>query len=37
MLIVDEESTWRVIYRIDDDAVVIAEVFKKKTQARPRA
>ena len=34
--IVDEDSTWRVIYRIDDDAIVIAEVFKKKTQATPR-
>ena len=34
--IVDKDSTWRVIYRIDDDAVVIAEVFKKKTQATPK-
>ena len=33
--IVDEDSTWRVVYRIDDDAIVIAEVFKKKTQATP--
>jgi phage-related protein len=33
--IVDEDSTWRVIYRIDDDAIVIAEVFKKMTQATP--
>ena len=23
--IVDEDSTWRVVYRIDDDAIVIAE------------
>jgi phage-related protein len=34
--IVDEDSTWRVIYRIDDDAIVIADVFKKKTQATPK-
>jgi phage-related protein len=35
--IVDEDSTWRVLYRIDDDAIVIAEVFKKKTQATPKS
>jgi phage-related protein len=34
--IVDEDSTWRVVYRIDDDGIVIAEVFKKKTQATPK-
>jgi phage-related protein len=34
--IVDDDSTWRVVYRIDDDAMVIAEVFKKKTQVTPR-
>ena len=28
----DEEATWRLIYRIDDDAIVILEVFSKKTQ-----
>jgi len=33
--IVDEDATWRVVYRIDDDAIVIVEVFKKKTQATP--
>jgi phage-related protein len=33
---VDEDATWRVVYRIDDDAIVIAEVFKKKTQATPK-
>ena len=27
----DEGSTWRLIYRTDRDAVVIVEVFKKKT------
>ena len=34
--IVDEDATWRVVYRIDDDAIVIAEVFRKKTQATPK-
>ena len=31
--IIDAETkaTWRIIHRIDDDAIVIAEVFKKKT------
>src|SRR5215510_7477662 len=27
-----ERLTWRIIYRIDPDAVVIAEIFEKKTQ-----
>jgi phage-related protein len=35
--IVDADATWRVVYRIDSDAIVIAEVFAKKTQATPRA
>lgn len=34
--ILDESATWRVVYRIDGDAIVIAEVFSKKTQATPR-
>lgn len=33
--IVDESATWRVVYRIDADAIVIADVFGKKTQATP--
>ncbi len=28
----DAETTWRLIYRIDPDAIVIAEVFAKKTE-----
>lgn len=35
--IVDENTTWRIIYRVDADAVLIAEVFAKKTPATPRA
>lgn len=27
--------TWRVIYRIDADAILICDVFAKKTQATP--
>ena len=32
----DEKCTWRIMYRIDDDAIVILEVFDKKTQATPK-
>jgi phage-related protein len=32
----DEDVTWRLVYRIDPDAVVILEVFSKKTQQTPR-
>jgi phage-related protein len=31
----DENKTWRIIYRIDPDAIVICEVFEKKTQRTP--
>ena len=34
--IVDVNTTWRIIYRVDADAVLIAEVFAKKTQATPK-
>jgi len=34
--IVDEDAAWRVVYRIDVDAIVIVDVFKKKTQATPK-
>lgn len=34
--IVDAEQTWRIIYRVDADAVVIAEVFSKKTTTTPK-
>lgn len=34
--IVDGEKNWRVVYRIDADAIVILEVFQKKTQATPK-
>jgi phage-related protein len=31
----DADKTWRVIYRVDADAIVIAEVFAKKQQTTP--
>lgn len=31
----DAGATWRIVYRLDADAVVIAEVFSKKTQRTP--
>ena len=34
--IVDGEKNWRVVYRIDADAIVILDVFQKKTQATPK-
>ena len=33
--VVDEDATWRIIYRLDEDAVVIVEVFSKKTRQTP--
>lgn len=33
--IVDVDRTWRVVYRIDSDAVVIVDVFPKTTQQTP--
>lgn len=32
----DAQATWRIVYRLDSDAVVIAEVFSKKTAATPQ-
>jgi phage-related protein len=32
----DEKQTWRIIYRIDADAIVLAEVFSKKAGKTPR-
>jgi phage-related protein len=31
----DQNKTWRVMYRIDHDAIVILEVFEKKAQKTP--
>ena len=32
----DENTTWRIIYRIDSDAIIILDVFEKKTQRTPK-
>jgi len=32
----DDKVTWRIIYRIDDDAILILDVFRKKTQQTPK-
>jgi len=32
----DKGQNWRIVYRIDADAIVIAEVFAKKTGAMPQ-
>ena len=31
----DENTTWRIVYRIDRDAIVIWEVFAKKGRTTP--
>lgn len=32
----DAHTTWRIVYRIDSDAIVILEVFKKDTAQTPK-
>ena len=32
----DRDELWRIVYRLDTDAVVILEVFSKKTQTTPK-
>ena len=34
--IVDARLAWRLMYRIDPDAIVIADVFSKKTARTPK-
>jgi phage-related protein len=34
--ITDAGSNWRIIYRIDRDAILLLEVFAKKTAATPK-
>jgi phage-related protein len=33
----DEHRSWRIVYRLDDDAIVIVAVFKKTTRQTPEA
>lgn len=31
----DADQNWRIIYRIDDDAILVIEVFNKTTRSTP--
>jgi phage-related protein len=31
----DRQKTWRIVYRLDHDAIVIIDVFEKKTEQTP--
>jgi len=33
----DENMTWRIMYRTDDDAIVILDVFQKKSNRTPQS
>jgi phage-related protein len=33
--IVDQGHSWRILYRLDSDAIFIGEVFDKKTRKTP--
>ena len=33
----DEKVSWRIVYRIDEDAIVTLEVFSKKTGKTPKS
>lgn len=32
----DRDANWRIVYRLDRDAVVILEIFAKRSRATPR-
>jgi phage-related protein len=34
--IADRDNAWRIVYRTDPDAIVIVDVFSKKTRQTPR-
>lgn len=34
--ITDQNKIWRIVYRIDSDAIVIVDVFSKKTRSTPK-
>ncbi|MCF6312759.1 MAG: type II toxin-antitoxin system RelE/ParE family toxin [Verrucomicrobiales bacterium] len=35
--ITDKNIIWRILYRVDSDAVVIGEIFSKKTRTTPKS
>lgn len=34
--VVDERTSWRIVYRIDRDAIIVIDVFEKKTRQTPQ-
>lgn len=34
--IVDKRRTWRIVYRIDGDAIILLEIFEKQTNRTPQ-
>lgn len=34
--VTDKGHEWRIVYRVDEDAIVIGDVFAKKSRATPR-
>lgn len=34
--IVDQDQTWRIVHRLDSDAIITLEVFSKKTAQTPK-
>ena len=34
--VTDKGREWRIVYRVDEDAIVIGDVFAKKTRTTPR-
>ena len=34
--VADRQPSWRIVYRIDSDAIVIADVFEKRTARTPQ-
>jgi len=33
----DRDHTWRIVYRVDPDVILILEIFDKKTTTTPNA
>jgi phage-related protein len=33
--VVDRDVTWRIVYHVADDAIVVLDVFSKKTRTLP--
>jgi phage-related protein len=33
----DQDKNWRIVYRVDQDAVLIVEVFNKMTRTTPKS